>query len=309
MKYTLFAFACLVVLLTGCSTKQQTENSESANGSGEAVDLPLQEKASTSYMFTSDDPDLYSVNLPLTGHSLRVGDEIDAINAANARVRFSIRKIMVGSEEIKELKTGETGYVDVKRLEGNVSDLNGDFYFVDKGAAFPKISTDNSTSSAPSSKGSVSLTVNNKAWTGDVVYQGALYYKGGIKLMDPSGKPYLQLAFKSNKSPDDRQFTFAVRNVPGNVGQVPTEGMEVLLSGSETGDTRKPDMVGYKNDSYYSGYSVQLVITKWEDTSANGAKMSATFTAKLRGVMGSADAVVTEGKLENIEVTVYTDKY
>lgn len=309
MKYTLFAFACFFIGLSACSTKQQTENSESANSSDVAVDLPLQEKASTSYLFTSNDPDLYSFNLPLTGHDLKVGDEMDGINAANVRVRFSIRKIVVDNGERQELKTGETGFIDIKRMEGNVSDLNGDFYFVDKGAAFPTVSTETSATSSPSSAGSVSLTLNSKAWTGDIVYQGALFYKGGVKLMDASGKPYIQLAFKSNKAPDDRQFTISIKNFPGTVGQVPTEGMEVLLSGSETGDTKNPEMIGYKNDSNHSGYSVQLVITKWEMTSSDVANMSATFTAKLKGVLGSPDAVVTEGKLENIKVTVFTEKY
>lgn len=41
----------------------------------------------------------------------------------------------------------------------------------------------------------------------------------------------------------------------------------------------------------------------------NVAKMSATVTAKLKGVFGSRDVVVSEGKLENVEVTVNTDKY
>lgn len=308
MKFTCFALTCLFVGLISCSTKQQTKETESSTSTDVISDSPLQEKASTSYLFTSDDPDLYSCSLNLTGHDLKVGDEIDGINSANVRVRFSISKIMLDNEERQELKTGEKGYIDIKRLEGNVSDLNGEFYFVDKGAAFPRVSTETSAST-PSSGGFISLNLNDKPWTGAIVYQGALYYKGGVKLMDDSGRPYFQLAFKSNKAPDTRQFTITVRNFQGTTGQVTTKDMEVLLSGSETGDAQKSEMIGYKNDPNYSGYSVQLVITKWETTSSNAAKMSATFSAKLKGVLGSPDAVVTNGKLEDIEVTVYTDKY
>jgi hypothetical protein len=310
MKYQLFIFGlCVFIFLSSCSNKQQESDSSEAIGStAESTDLPLQEKGSTSYLFTSNDPDIYSVNLPLNGHALKVGDEMDAVNSANTRVRFAIQKIMVENETRQELKTGETGFIDIKRLEGNVSDLNGDFYFVDKGAAFPTVSEEVSVSSS-NAAGNISLTLNDKNWTGDIVYQGALFYKGGLKMMDPSGKPYLQLAFKSNKAPDDRQFTITVKNFPGVVGAVPTEGMEVLLSGSETGDTKNPQMIGYKNDANYAGYSVELVISKWETPSPDIAMMSATFTAKLKGVFGSPDARIAEGKLENIEVKVFTEKY
>lgn len=312
MKPALFSLVFFLIL-TSCSNsgKQQVSSNAETSGSPAAgTDLPLQERYSTSYMFTGNDPDVYSANLPLRGHALKIGDELEAVNSANVRVRFSVEKISVDNNAREELKTGETGLVELKRLEGNVSDLNGDFYFVDKGATYPTETVAESTVSATSSSsGTVSLILNDKPWTGSITYQGALFYKGGVKMLDASGKPYFQLAFKSTLLPDDRQFTISVRNFSGAVGAVPTNAMEVLLSGSETGDSKKSEMIGYKPDPNYANYSVDLSITKWEMTSADVALMSATFAAKLKGVMGSPDAKVTDGKIENVQVTVYTKPY
>jgi hypothetical protein len=311
MKQTFFNLGlCFFIFLAGCSSKQQEAVSDETSGNtAVSTGMPLQEKASTTYLFTGNDPDVFSVNLLLKGHSLKQGEQVDAVNAANARVRFVIEKITVGSEQKQELMTGETGFIDMKRLEGNVSDLNGDFYFVDPGAAFPPGSADEVVSSASTAPGSISLMLNGKPWTGDITYQGALFYKGGVKMMDPSGKPYMQLAFRANKTPDSRQFTITIKNFSGATGAVSQEGMEVLLSGSETGDSKNPQMIGYKNDSNHAGYSVNLVITKWDMSSTDVAIMSATFSAKLKGVLGSPDATVADGKLENIEVKVFTDRY
>lgn len=304
MKQVLFSFALIIAF--SCSNKQQTEvgNTEFTEDVATDTSLPLKEKYSSAYLFTGIDPDVYSANIPLQGHTLKKGDKVEAINAANIRVLFLIEKIMVGEESREELKTGETGYIDFKRLEGSVTELDGDFYFVDQGASYP---IEAPTVSPTSTNGNVSLLLNGKPWTGAITYQGALLYKGGLKMMDPSGKPYMQLAFISNQKPDDRQFTITIKDFPSSVGVIQSTGIEILLSGSETGDSKKSEMIGYKAD--YTNYSVELNITKWEFTSADIAVMSATFAAKLKGVMGSPDATVADGKLENISVTVYKDPY
>ncbi len=52
----------------------------------------------------------------------------------------------------------------------------------------------------------------------------------------------------------------------------------------------------------------QLTITK-DKQGEDKAIMSATFSGKLKGIMGSPDVEVTNGKFENIEVKVFTEKY
>lgn len=299
----------LLFLLSSCgqSAKQDKTISGQASNPETTIANPLQEKSSTSNLFTSNDPQVFSAGLTLKGHSFKTGDEIHAVNSQGVRVRFEVTKISANDQPADELKTGEYGFIDLKLLDGNVSKLDGDFYFVDKDAPFPAAQPENPVSDLTEPK--VVAKLNDQSWTAAVALQGALYYKGGFKAMDASGKPYLQLAFKSLQAPDDRQLTISIRGFNGKTGVVEKESIEVLLSGSATGSTQNSELVGYKGGKEYEAYSFDLEITQWETVSADKVLLSGKFKGKLKGVFGAKDVTIVDGTLEKIEVKVFSESY
>jgi len=272
---------------------------------------PLREKVSSSSIFMGNEPNSYFVFLTLHGHDLKVGDEIDAVNATNKRMTLKITKIQFNDKETSLLKRGQEGSLDFTILKGKMNDFGGDFYLVDKGADFPKESNNTNQTTEAVSNGKAVLTANidGKPWNAAVVYQGALFYEKGISMMDKSGNPFLQLAFKVAQSPDNRRLTLQIRNFQPNNEKIAPSQLEVLLSGSEIGDVKNPSIFGFNNTSVYTNYSFEMRVLSWKRISADKALLSATFTAKLKGVLEKKEITITNGKIEGLEVMIFTDKF
>lgn len=146
-------------------------------------------------------------------------------------------------------------------------------------------------------------------WSAGSFFHSALYYQGGIKMLDPSGAPYLQLAFKATNAPDNRQLTIAIRNYKGGLGTYP--GMEVLLSGSADGVAENVQMCGYQDNPTYPDQKTNFVfeITDFTRVSDEIAYISGNCHGKLKGIMGSPDVQVMNGSFQKVEVRVFTQGF
>jgi hypothetical protein len=310
MKKLLFSALISGFILTMSCGQSATENTEAAQTVSETK--PNAIKTSYSYVFMGVDDKHWFFDATPDAHSIKIGDELDAVKPDGKKMSVRVTLIRsMSADEIKELPVNTKGVVEFEILDGSISDIGGDFYFVDKGAAYPQTeAASTETAQAKSgSDGKVSATLNGKPWSADVTYQGALYYAAGVKMFDKSGKPYMQLAFKSNTAPDDRQLTISIRDFSGTTGKVEKTTMEVLLSGSSVGDTKNPEMSGYKNLPEYASSDFSLNITKWETQADGSVIMDAEFSGELKGVLGSKNSTFSNGKAENVKVTVYNDPY
>lgn len=310
MKKLLFSVLISGFILTMSCGQSATENTETAQTASEVKSNAI--KTSSSYIFMGTDDKHWFFDATPDAHSIKIGDELDAVKPDGKKMSVRVTYIKsMSAEEIKELAVNTKGVVEFEILEGSISDIGGDFYFVDKGAAYPQNATASTetTQSNAGSDGKITATLNGKPWSADVTYQGALYYAGGVKMMEPSGKPYMQLAFKSNTAPDDRQLTISIRDFSGKTGKVEKTSMEVLLSGSPVGDSKNPEMSGYKNLPEYASSDFSLNITKWETQADGSVIMDAEFSGDLKGVLGSKNSTFSNGKAENVKVTVYKDPY
>ena len=62
----------------------------------------------------------------------------------------------------------------------------------------------------------MTMLVDGVDWAGGAA--SASYFSGGAPSLDPEGRTYLQLAFPSATSPDNRQLTFGVFAFTGTTG-------------------------------------------------------------------------------------------
>jgi hypothetical protein len=268
--------------------------------------LPLREKTSTSSIFIADGANAYVVFLTLQGHALKAGDQVDAVDQAGHRMSFKITKTTIDNGEVDALPTGEYGGLDLLLTSGNMRDFGGDFYLVDVGAPYPTAMA--SPADEPMAPYTITAQLGGQPWKAGLVSEGALFYPNGHKTIDPSGKPFLQLAFKSIKAPDDRQLTIQVRDFAAKVGTVDQDHCEVLLSGSIDGVAAHALLQGYSNKGAYKKYVFTLKITRWERVSSEKAILSATFSGKLKGSLDAPDIVVNNGAIDDLEVRVFGDK-
>jgi hypothetical protein len=265
---------------------------------------PLQEQGKMSYLFFADDNGNYFYSMEPQSRDIRLGDEIDAVDALGHRVSFKVTKAKAedNPDVTDVLPKGQYGMVDLHVEAGSLRDLGTDFYFVAKGAAYPGAAA---PATAPAAPTQITAKVNGQPWSATVAYQGALFYARGLRMMDASGKPFLQLAFVAATSPDTRQITMQLRDFPARPGSVRAEQQEWLITGSATGDPNNSELSGYKPIPAYSRSSVSFQVTAWESLGPDRARLSGTFSAKLKGVLGAPDFTVTEGKIDGIEVKVY----
>lgn len=295
-KLCLGGFLLLSFLLVFCGNKNSASNSKfQINVLRYSEANPP--KGDVYYIFEISDT---------TKKQFNSGDKFDFIGTENQRYTLEFDKY-------GEVKTG----VKILHIKYNEifskSLLSGGFmgYMVKVGDSLQeaKSAPTATTSEAATNKTNLTCKLNGKNWTASAPNIYLTYFAGGNKMMDKTGKPYFQIAFPCNQSPDNRQLTINAKNVPGTTGVL--KNSEVLFSGSASGDPKNPELQGYQENPAVPAQKTNWVftITKWEKKSEDKVIMSATFSGKLKGLMGAKDVEFKEGKIENVEITVYTKVY
>lgn len=243
-------------------------------------------------------PGVFDVDIRVKEGVVKKGDKVDVVSANGTRYSFTVTHMRNPYEDIvKADKESGTVYII---LEGPAeAKFDADFALVNPGggaAAAPATSTAKFTA-----------TLNGKLWKGkDFPYSFSLFKKGVKNMAD--NKPYLMLAFKSMDAVDDRQLTLMVFTDDPKPGVYTKEKLEVLLSGSPVGDTKKPEMWGYKYPGSATG-SLQLEITSYKETGKGKAKISGKISGQFTKVLGKATMPVENGVFTDLEIDVYNEQY
>jgi hypothetical protein len=148
--------------------------------------------------------------------------------------------------------------------------------------------------------------LNGKEWKGVAGAGGQLYYAKGITGMY-GGLPYMSIAFSATESPDNRQLTISFKNFPGKTGMYNKEKVEVLLSGSPTGDAKKAELQGHKIPAQATDFSI--TISDWKMTTATEIVASGTLSGTLKGVFDAPDVKIENGVFTNLKIILYSEKY
>ena len=150
-------------------------------------------------------------------------------------------------------------------------------------------------------------TLDNKPWNAGIAKNGALFYTKGLKILKIE-QPYLQLALPSNNPSDTRALLISIKGFETKTGKYSGE-MEVLLSGSPTGDMKDNEMQGYQDDVPTQKTNFTFTVTDWKTISPNQAILSATFEGDLKGLAGADNVTFKDGRITDLPVTVYTVDY
>lgn len=153
--------------------------------------------------------------------------------------------------------------------------------------------------------------LNGVDWEGSGFYGSNLYYTKGMSQMYDN-KPFLTLAFKANKLPDDRQLTISIINFKPETKVYHSKNMEAGLSGSSTGN---PDKVEMQNNHYKGNYSSFTVnISSWSQVNQDEALISGTVEGTLIGLKMKyidccPDINIEKGVFNNVKVQLYRGNY
>ncbi len=161
-------------------------------------------------------------------------------------------------------------------------------------------------SPAVAKMGELTCKLNGKDWKAVAGAGGQLYYAKGITGMY-GGLPYMSLAFTAADAPDNRQLTIAFKNFPGKTGVYNKEKVEVLLSGSSTGDAKKSELQGHKIPAQATDFSI--TISDWKITTATEIVASGTLSGTLKGLFDAPDVKIENGVFSNLKIILYSDKY
>jgi hypothetical protein len=148
--------------------------------------------------------------------------------------------------------------------------------------------------------------INGKEWKGAANAGGQLYYAKGITGMH-HGLPYMIIAFSALNAPDNRQLTVSCKNFPGKTGVYSKDKVEVLLSGSSTGDAKKAELQGHKVPAKATDFS--LTINEWKQTTATEVVASGTLSGTLKGVFDAPDIKIENGVFSDLKIRLYSEKY
>jgi hypothetical protein len=160
--------------------------------------------------------------------------------------------------------------------------------------------------SAVAKTAELTCKLNGKDWKGVAGAGGQLYYAKGITGMY-GGLPYCSLAFSAAEAPDNRQLTISFKNFPGKTGVYNKEKVEVLLSGSATGDAKKAELQGHKIPAQATDFSI--TISDWKVTTATEIVASGTLSGTLKGVFDAPDVKIENGAFSNVKIILYSEKY
>jgi hypothetical protein len=152
---------------------------------------------------------------------------------------------------------------------------------------------------------SFTCTLNGKPWEGTSGSNS--FFKGGSKMMDPTGAPYLMLAFPPANAPDNRQFTLSVKNFSGAVGAVLKGNMEIIFAGAESGVDKESLILGLGEKD--KGGDFSLEITKYETKSPTEVLMSGKISGTLKASLMGENVKLENGEFHDVRVVVYTEKY
>lgn len=290
---------CFLSMESACqSNNKQNKPKSTANKPAAAAKAvaPLTAKIGAVYA-KQGKPGVFDVDIQVKEGEVKTGDKVDVVAADGKRFSFTVTHMRNPFEDIKKADN-EMGTVYIL-LEGPAdAKFDADFVLVSPGAAAkaPVVSAARFTA-----------TLNGQPWKGKDFPYSFSYFKKGVKNM-ADNKPYLMLAFKSMDAVDDRQLTIMIFTPALKPGIYTKEQLEVLLSGSPTGDPKKTEMWGYKYPQTTAG-ELTIEITAYKETSADKALISGRINGKFKKALGNGEMTITNGQFTDLPVDVYNTLY
>jgi hypothetical protein len=254
--------------------------------------------------------DEYGVPMKIVQGKLKTGQAVDALGSKGERYSFTVREIHGDDGVVTEIGENDNVYVTLK-VEPGVTPKGFDtgFKIVKKGGQLPGAAATTPATAEPAPKtteAETNFTLKDKKWTGSGYSNSHLFYAKGISNLH-DGKPFLILAFKATTSPDDRQLTLMIYNFAGKTDKYQKADIEVLLSGSESGDPKKSELIGCK--SPYSETDFMIEITDYRLVNANEAEVSGKYSGTLKQTFGLGKEKIENGTFSKVKVKVYPDRY
>lgn len=237
---------------------------------------------------------LYDIDIKVRKGKLRVGEEVDVVDTKGNRFRLKIVNLRTPYNDVKELEESEaTNYA---LLQGP-SDAKFD-------ADFVIVAKDATNESAPKASNAKFIgKINDKAWKGGDSFGAFSFLKKGSKILGIQ-KPVMQLAFKSMDAVDDRQLTIWIFTSDAQPGTYSNEKIEVLLSGSPTGDTKNPELWGFKFPAN-KGLDISITISSYEEISSSKAVLTGSIRGKLVKPLSGKGGLTIEGEFKELSVDIY----
>lgn len=295
-------FSCFLSMEAACQSNNKQNKPKAASNKPAAAPAaksggPLNAKIGAVYA-KEGKPGVFDVDIRVKEGVVKKGDKVDVVSANGTRYSFTVTHMRNPYEDIVKADN-ESGTVYII-LEGPAeAKFDADFALVNPGGG---------ASAAPvTSTAKFTATLNGKLWKGkDFPYSFSLFKKGVKNMAD--NKPYLMLAFKSMDAVDDRQLTIMIFTPALKPGIYTKEQIEVLLSGSPTGDPKKTEMWGYKFPQTTAG-ELTIEITAYKETSADKALISGRINGKFKKALGNGEMTITNGQFTDLPVDVYNTLY
>jgi hypothetical protein len=302
MRY-LFLMICPFIIFMPCANSVYTAQLGIKSQKGLILN-PFQNSFSIKVlgfvsMGESDNSYLFMVD-KATKNSFKKGDVFDIVSETGDKFKGTFQRLEPSDRFLQIVALVSGGDNPIGNLQ------NSDFYIVSEGGSFPGQKT--TVVEEKMTTSNLSVVFSGKVWKANGT--SALYYEGGNSMMDETGKPYFQIGFSAVNAPDNRKLTFTFMNFVPNIGKIKSP-LKVLMTGHDSGDLNKSEVQGYQVNPKFPEQATNLVveITKWERISVSKAKISGTFSGKLKGLMGAPDLDCQNGIFENMEVDCYTQKY
>jgi hypothetical protein len=250
-------------------------------------------------MGESDNSYLFMVD-KATKNSFKRGDVFDMVSETGDRFKGTFQRLEPSERFLQIVAIVSGNDTPIGNLQ------NSDFYIVPVGGSFPGQKPSEIEEKITSSN--LKVFFSGKEWKANST--SALFYEGGNSMMDKTGKPYFQISFSAVDAHDTRKLNFTCNNFVPSLGIIKSP-MKVLMTGHPSGDLKNSEVQGYQVNPKFPEQATNLVveITKWERISPSKAKISGTFSGKLKGLIGAPDLDFQNGVFENIEVVCYTQKY
>jgi len=294
----------LFVSTASCQNKPNpTSGPTPSSKTKTVVQTPLM--AAIKAVYPEKDPAFnFRVDVNVESGVIKTGDKIDAVSGDGKRYTFVVVKMRNPFEDINSAdKDAGTVYLMLNGPKDAV--FNSNFSFVSLGAPVPA-----SQANTKSTDGLFIAQIDGVAWTGNGFANSHLFYKGGVKQLN-NGKPSMMLTFKSTQSPDNRQLNVILTTADAKPGVYSGDKIELLLSGSPTGDSKKSELYGHKYPET-QGRNLKVEISSYQENGNGTATISGKisgFLSRPLGMAEKAELSIENGVFNNVVVTVYTGKY